>query len=583
MQPSAPSQKKNLQTKKKNKKKGAKAVLYDFNTDFESNANYRTTDVESHPSSKKNIIPPTTHPKKKNQNSTLKMNSSDDDEEDLSLVDINDEEFEIEAYDLNKPSFQHQNDDKDKPNNIQTHMKLLHSQPKTSTEDIMRNLMSMESKKTLPPQSIMSQKNYPSSSHAAAKKITFQTPSTPSSSTNKKQQPFQKQKAGADIKPKMYHSQGTSSSSYSSNHDEFSSNVVSVRDTISEIGSGNLTQFYSSEKIDEMYQFMSDIIIQMKNNPFYIFATEVATNINKPETMFIHTSVQEIIKIINMSSKNTSSGQTNEKKFKIYFDIIKNMNTILKNNAKYYSSHTSGPSYTVDIDALNNLTEAQKLMYESMQNIRKAQFEMEMIKKIIIHGNIYLSSKFFFSSSILTLINTAMNKIEKTTDEYGIIDHRNYDPEKIIISKPRIRNKLAELCGHLYNRNMINSANRPTTGKDAERNANAIEETTLELKSMLSDDGDDVQIDDFAVIYNRSSIISPITNTPTTPFDQSLFPLSGFGDIPSSQNEEEYSNNIPTISSRLQSEISSGHKKRSSLSSSQKRITRYHVPKKYRM
>jgi hypothetical protein len=418
-----------------------------------------------------------------------------------------------------------------------------------------------------------------------------------------KKQPMPKKKAGGDMKAKAY-SMETSTPGGSTYSVE--SSIAHLKDSFDFHTSSRTPQFYDAEKINEIHNFLTQVTIHIKNNPFYMFASEVATSIGKMnESIFIHSTVQEIIRIITANGKLDAATSDYHKRFNMYAETIKSMNNILKTMPNSFAGASSSSTEQLSLDQITSMTETQRILHENFRNIKMVQNEMDILKKILTNANLYLSSKFYFSSTLISLINTAMGEINLAADADGFVDtSRKYDPEKIIASRPELRNQLAQLCGLIYNRNLINTGSRYVTEREALRNLTAIKNMALIMKESLSRSENDDLLDDG---LTRSTPIaqSPLFSytTPEMPqlmqyAQESIFapppgiqavdPYASFLRTPSPLMPSTSAQPIPEYGSPTVTNIygtpssmrSSGTKKRYETQTQLK--LKYHIPKKYR-
>lgn len=414
-----------------------------------------------------------------------------------------------------------------------------------------------------------------------------------------KQQPLPKKKAGGDMKAKAYSMEtpnGTSTYSVETS-------IAHLKDSFDFHTASRTPQFYDAEKINEIHNFLTQVTIHIKNNPFYMFASEVATSIGKMnESIFIHSTVQEIIRIITANGKLDVATSDYHKRFNMYAETIKNMNNILKTMPGTLQTGSSSSSHAeqLSLDQMTSMTETQRILHESFRNIKMVQNEMDILKKILTNANLYLSSKFYFSSTLISLINTAMGEINLAANADGFVDtSRKYDPEKIIASRPELRNQLAQLCGLIYNRNLINTGSRYVSEREALRNLTAIKNMAIIIKTTLSEDNNDVLesntsgtgrilsapplssplIQDIPQLmqYSQGSVLVPPPNLQTVdPYSFLSTPPSPLVPNVPSFIPEYGSPTISSIYGTPSSMRSGGSKKRTELK------MKYHIPKKYR-
>jgi len=322
------------------------------------------------------------------------------------------------------------------------------------------------------------------------------TPQPAPQKQQKKPPPQQKKRAGSEMKAKVYSMEMPHSNGGADDDEQ----VTSVQTAITALKDGfdftavdRTPQFYNAERIGQIHAFLDTVIMHIKNNPYYTFAAETATSIGKGnETFFIHSTVQEIIRIITANGKLNGVMSNYTKRFEMYSSQIKFMMSAIKTLGDVPASllQSSTESDQILADQLSTISESQKMIQESFRNIKNIQNEMEIINRIVVHANIYLSSRFYFSSSLNSLINTAMNEIHNTTDADGLLDPRRYSPDLIIRLRPELRNQLAQLCSYVYNRNIIGTGNRYVSDREARRNLASIQNMAIIMKNALRQDNE---------------------------------------------------------------------------------------------
>jgi len=365
------------------------------------------------------------------------------------------------------------------------------------------------------PKSIMkpNNNNQPQQKPAQGKKTSFQTP---------------KKKAGGEMKMKMFSTQDQAGTVSMVQHQ-------SLKESLSDIGSVVSTQpsFYNDEKIHDIYTFLNDIVTYIKTNPFYVFAAAVATAASKKETYFIRNTVQDLINVITGNGRLNAISNDYNKRFITYSETLKNVNHILKSSSLSPTSIAS--SSTSDISDLTsersaNITAAELALRESLRRMKMIQEEMDTIKKLIINGNSFISSKFYYSQDLISLVNTIITEVQLLPNDDGFVSPRRYSPDKIIVFKEMIRTKLAEVCAMKFSTYSMMNASRPTA-RYLQTNLNRLyNENMLKLKEML--DVDDDVLDDeisplslpfqsflaFPESFLTSSSSSPPETPPVTPF-----------------------------------------------------------------
>lgn len=361
------------------------------------------------------------------------------------------------------------------------------------------------------PKSIIKQpsnQQQPQQQKAQGKKTTFQTP---------------KKKAGGEMKMKMFSTQDQAGTVSTIQHQ-------ALRESLSDVGSKVSTQpsFYNDEKIHEIYTFLNDITTYIKTNPFYVFAAAVATAASKKETYFIRNTVQDLINVITGNGRISAITNDYNKRFITYAETLKNVNHILKSSSLTPTSISS--SSTSDISDLTsernaNITEAELALRESLRRMKMIQEEMDTIKRLIVNGNSFISSKFYYSQDLISLVNTIITEVQLLPNDDGFVSPRRYNADKIIVFKEMIRTKLAEVCAMKFSSYSMMNASRPTA-RYLQTNLNRLyNENMLKLKEMLDVD-DDVLDDEISPLSQTfqpflpfpESFITSSETTPLTPF-----------------------------------------------------------------
>lgn len=305
-------------------------------------------------------------------------------------------------------------------------------------------------------------------------------------------QPYpQKKKAGGEMKMRTFSTQDQAGSIAFVEHEQ-------LKEALTDIGGKVSTQpsFYNDEKIHEIYTFLNDIVSYIKTNPFYIFAAAVATGCSKHESYFIRNTVQDLIKIITANGKLSSITDDYHKRFQSYSNALKNVNHILKSSTVSPLGITSTSTDTSDISAERsaNITEAELVMRENLKRMRMVQDEMDTIKRIIINGNPFISSKFYYSQDLISLVNSVITDVQLLPNDEGIVSTRRYSPDKIIVLRPMTRAKLAEVCALTFSRYAMINGSRPTAKYLQTTSTLLLNENMLKLKEMLSTD--DIVLED---------------------------------------------------------------------------------------
>lgn len=337
----------------------------------------------------------------------------------------------------------------------------------------------------------------------------------------KKTQQQPKKKAGGEMKMKMFSTQDQAGTVSMIQHQ-------SLKESLSDVGSvvSSHPSFYNDEKIHEIYTFLNDIVTYIKTNPFYIFAAAVATAASKKETYFIRNSVQDLINVITGNGRLNAISNDYNKRFMAYAETLKNVNHILKSTSIAPLPITSTSSDISELTTERNahITEAELALRESLRRMKMVQDEMDTIKKLIINGSSFISSKFYYSQDLISLVNTIITEVQLLPNDEGFVSPRRYSPDKIIIYKEMIRTKLAEVCALKFSSYSMMNASRPTA-RYLQTNLNrTYNESMLRLKEMLETD-DDV-LDDETLPLGLSlsflpfpeSFVASSEPTPVTPF-----------------------------------------------------------------
>lgn len=352
-----------------------------------------------------------------------------------------------------------------------------------------------------------------------------------------------KVKAGSEM---VMQSFGSSSRSV-----DLVSNNMQLNADITNIGKNSMNNsfYYNDEKMIQINALLSEMIRFIKSNPYYIFASSVATACSKNETYFIRNSAQELIKIITSNGKSAISSSGLDKSFEQQLGVLRSINFILsslnpgvrlsgastrRRGSESIILDTPQP-YSDELPSLQTgeiISEAEQLLRENLAKIRILQSEIDTIKNIIIKGNVFLSLEFYLSQDLISLVNTVITNVQLLPDDNDNISDRRYNPNKIIELKPMIRNKLAELCALTYSTYGMLNASRPTTKFLHVSSKNIYNENMLLLKKMLEEDND-VLDDDY---------IRPALNQMNR-FDYS----SPYFDISPSPSPSPFSPYIPPI------------------------------------
>lgn len=316
--------------------------------------------------------------------------------------------------------------------------------------------------------------------------------------SNNNQKP--KKKAGSEMTMQSYGS--------SSKTQDLIEKNIQLSSDITNVGRNALSNsfYYNDEKMLQINSLLSNMIQFIKSNPYYIFASSVATACSKNETYFIRNTAQELIKIITSNGRNAISSSGLDKSFEQQLGVLKSINFLLSSmntGARFVTGPDRGTSRqsSIDIDTSSSIdissgqsgeivSDAEKLLRENLTKIRILQTEIDAIRNIIIKGNIFLSLEFYLSQDLISLVNSVITNVQLLPDDNGIISTRTYNPNKIIELQPMIRNKLAELCALTFsNYGMIN-ASRPTTKFLHVSSKNIYNENMLLLKKMLEANDD---------------------------------------------------------------------------------------------
>lgn len=404
-----------------------------------------------------------------------------------------------------------------------------------------------------------------------AQKPPPQKPSQP----QPKQKQQTKKRAGSEMKAKVH------SIDMPMGNDDLQ--ISSVQTAISAIKDGfdfnaydRTPQFYNSEKISQIHNFLDVVIMHIKNNPYYMFAAETATSIGKAnETFFIHSTVQEIIRIITANGKMGTATSNHIKRFEMYSNAIKSIISATKSFGTIPNEVFQSSQYNDQIiaDHLTTISESQKALHESFKNLKIIQNEMEIIDKILKGANLYLSSRFYFSSSLIALVNSAMVEIHNVTDAEGNSQpDRRYSSDSIITYRPELRNQLAQLCSLIYNKNKINAGDRYVSDREARRNLAAIQNAALVMKFALSTDDDmlDESSSPFAGSSSTASTPSPLYVPQLVQSQESIFEmptpyitsLQSTPTIMTPPSPLEYGTPLDMFNTPSRSPRSSGKKKR---------------------
>ena len=335
--------------------------------------------------------------------------------------------------------------------------------------------------------------------------------------------------------------------------------------------------FSNYETIDRIYNDIVKSVISLRNNDFYMFAVEVATNIGRKSEYFIQSGLQEIFRIMTMDYKQTQINNNYQKQIRTYFDNIKTINRTLKTVLNHRHLHGSQPSSVFLKDMSNATSTYQKKIAESLKIISDIQNEMRITVQLMKNSHLFLNLKFFYSAELQALINNAMNQIENLRDDDGrIVSNRKYDPQKIIKRRPSESNSLALLCAQIHNLRTMEQGSRPVTRYLLEDVRNSISELKINLNESLSK-YDDILEEETPEQFDFADIVE-------------LFPLSqqigsSSLSLPETQSQgvDEQLLEPPAELFNYPASSSSGQKTSKKTYKSRTDINRYYVPKRYRV
>jgi len=275
--PNSSSKKRAAKKKKKNSVQKSGGRLF-FQVDGDEST-FQTTDIEPKSKQSSNIVfqvgseseaPLSRKPSGGNKKQSALFSS---------VVQDNSEPEEFDDLDVEYPDIEDDYMQKEKPLSI-SH--IINVKPKTTT---LTSDYTVTPKKTT---QIQSEKN-------VGKKP-----------PPKKAKSFPKKKSGGSMKSQLYNARDDSPreiSSLASGESITPDNPNYLRSVFDTISNPSEISFHDFDQIDKIYDVIVNAIIHLRNNPFYMFAVEVATSTGRKSEYYIQSGLQQIFRILTIDGK----------------------------------------------------------------------------------------------------------------------------------------------------------------------------------------------------------------------------------------------------------------------------------------
>jgi len=204
----------------------------------------------------------------------------------------------------------------------------------------------------------------------------------------------------------------------------------------------------------------------LRTNPYYIFATEVATNIGKSGKNS-HFFIRDTASIV-LSHMNTNNLQKEKNTKDTVFMLQRNFNMALNALRTHYKTRTIGPNIlTQDEIIKRNIQSAQKRSIRQedivQKELDKVLADAKMINEIFITGSMLAHKQFFMSQELINIANSTFEQFKRwVSAQYGASVGPPIDN---FITNPGQRTILSKLCALDHMMTSVNAAYRPTSNQ----------------------------------------------------------------------------------------------------------------------